>query len=101
MLGLDARDFLASPEVVVMAALYLARSWLDDGEASWKCDGSSLRRVFFATQMCILDDPSTSLLRITEQDMKAMIEGMALPAPRIGPLAQRYTGEGFYAKFQI
>jgi hypothetical protein len=98
LLALHERDFLTAPEVIVMAALYLARSWLDDGLRIVKCYESSAQKVFLATQMCILDDPSTSLLGFTGQDVDEMMEDMALPAHRIGSPPQVCTRERFYAK---
>lgn len=83
MLSRQQSASLAEPEGIVLAALYMASSWLDDRPRSvrfWVADvGRSItREAFLGSQVCILNDPSTSLMSIDEQELADMMEDMGL-----------------------
>ncbi|KIW08928.1 uncharacterized protein PV09_00844 [Verruconis gallopava] len=75
---------ITESEVIVLAALYMASSWLNDRPRSvryWLQDvGSCLttRDAFLASQICILNDPSTNLMQIGCQEVEEMMEDLGL-----------------------
>jgi hypothetical protein len=79
--GLNA----VQPEVIVLASLYVASSWLDDRPRSvrfWVQDAgkgtATTRDAFLATQFCILNDPSTNLMQIDSEEVQGMEEDLAM-----------------------
>lgn len=74
---------LAAPEVIVLVALYMSSSWIDDRPRSaryWVADvGCTLFfEAFLGTQVCMLCDPGTCLLGIDSQEIEDMMEDMEL-----------------------
>jgi hypothetical protein len=72
---------ITGPEVIVLAALYVASAWLDDRPRSvrfWVQDVGrySSRTAFLASQICILNDPSTKMMAIDVEEMRYMEEDL-------------------------
>lgn len=73
---------ITNPEVIVLAALYVASSWLNDRPRSvrfWVQDvGRTTKHALFASQFCILNDASTNLMQIDAEEVRGMEEDMAI-----------------------
>jgi hypothetical protein len=75
---------IVNPEVIVLAALHVSSSWLNDRSPCvrfWVEDVAGrpiTREAVLASQFAILNDPSTNLMSIDQQEVEDMVEDMGL-----------------------